>query len=172
MGDLVLEELPAVLGPRQLSPVCCLGCCLPLRYADITWWAACWQLCERCIFSSSVKLNLYVHCSGAQSAACPSAVSPALGEKTSTSRKLWPVLDTATRNWNWTRTLDRQKASNHPCHIRVCFVFSPRWLFPTHIFFTQFFLTQIFFSQFFFYLKFGNFDASTTPLWYIVLIIR
>ena len=37
VGDLVLEELPAVLGPRQLSPVCCLGCCLPLRYADITW---------------------------------------------------------------------------------------------------------------------------------------
>ena len=37
MGDLVLEERPAVLGPRQLSPVCCLGCCLPLRYADIVW---------------------------------------------------------------------------------------------------------------------------------------
>ena len=26
-----------MLGPRQLSPVCCLGCCLPLRYADIVW---------------------------------------------------------------------------------------------------------------------------------------
>ena len=38
VGDLVLEEQPAVLGPRQLSPVCCLGCCLPLRYADITWY--------------------------------------------------------------------------------------------------------------------------------------
>ena len=34
----MLEEQPAVLGPRQLSPVCCLGCCLPLRYADITWF--------------------------------------------------------------------------------------------------------------------------------------
>jgi len=41
VGDLVLEEQPAVLGPRQLSPVCCLGCCRPLRYADITWCPEC-----------------------------------------------------------------------------------------------------------------------------------
>ena len=49
MGDLVLEERPAVLGPRQLSPVCCLGCCLPLRYADIVWSVY--------LFTCSVKID-------------------------------------------------------------------------------------------------------------------
>ena len=38
-----------MLGPRQLSPVCCLGCCLPLRYADIVWFVY--------LFTCSVKID-------------------------------------------------------------------------------------------------------------------
>ena len=35
VGDVVFEEVPAVWGPKQHSPLCCLGCCKPLFMADI-----------------------------------------------------------------------------------------------------------------------------------------
>ena len=41
VGDIVLEERPVAWGPRQLSPVCCVACCAPLLYTNISW-------CQRC----------------------------------------------------------------------------------------------------------------------------
>ena len=41
VGDIVLEERPVVWGPKQLSSVCCVACCLPLLYSDIVWCSSC-----------------------------------------------------------------------------------------------------------------------------------
>jgi len=41
VGDVVFEEVPAVWGPKQHSPLCCLGCCKPLFMADICFCQEC-----------------------------------------------------------------------------------------------------------------------------------
>ena len=40
VGDVILEERPVAWGPKQLSQVCCVACCAPLGYFEISW-------CER-----------------------------------------------------------------------------------------------------------------------------
>ena len=37
VGDVILEERPVAWGPKQLSPVCCVACCAPLGYFEISW---------------------------------------------------------------------------------------------------------------------------------------
>ena len=41
VGDVILEERAVAWGPKQLSPCCCLGCCAPLAYTQITWCTRC-----------------------------------------------------------------------------------------------------------------------------------
>ena len=41
VGDTVLVERPAVWGPRQLSPVCCLACTRPRPYPALHWCEGC-----------------------------------------------------------------------------------------------------------------------------------
>merc|ERR1712212_747368 len=41
VGDVILEEMPAVWGPKQLSPTSCLGCYMPLEFEEVTFCDDC-----------------------------------------------------------------------------------------------------------------------------------
>ena len=48
VGDVIIEERSVAWGPKQLSPCCCLACCAPLNYTEITWCSLCGlPLCQQ-----------------------------------------------------------------------------------------------------------------------------
>ena len=51
VGDVILEERPVAWGPKQLSKVCCVACCAPLGYFEISW-------CDRYLAISFNIFNL------------------------------------------------------------------------------------------------------------------